>query len=270
MRRKNSGKLAIYTVPVYTNSSFDAFEGMDVRDLMFDLMSKRSGLDLQEICAGIATAFGFKHYFYVEAASARNSPALRVVNGFPDIWWDSHRVGIDLMSEPLFKPCLTRTKPMEWTELDGMYPPHSPHHRRLREARASGLVSGICFPLHRPGGGISIFALASDLPAESMQEKFVRLLPVGLFFCAYIHEALDNGAADPKSTDDDEFGSLSKREHQCLQWAAEGKTSSDTALILHISEATVVYHLQNAVRKLGASNRLHAVVKAIAMGILRA
>jgi len=62
---------------------------------------------------------------------------------------------------------------------------------------------------------------------------------------------------------------LSKRERECLLWIADGKTSAETAKILNIAEATVTFHLQNVTKKLGASNRVQAVVKAISSGLIQ-
>jgi len=56
---------------------------------------------------------------------------------------------------------------------------------------------------------------------------------------------------------------ISERERECLQWAAQGKTSWEMSQILNVSESTIIYHLRNATKKLDAANRMHAVVKAV-------
>lgn len=63
---------------------------------------------------------------------------------------------------------------------------------------------------------------------------------------------------------------LSEREAACLQWAAAGKTSRETAMILGVTERTVNFHLQNACRKLCARNRRAAVATALTCGLLAA
>jgi DNA-binding CsgD family transcriptional regulator len=63
---------------------------------------------------------------------------------------------------------------------------------------------------------------------------------------------------------------LSEREATCLQWAALGKTSRETAIILGVSERTVNFHVQNACRKLRARNRRAAVATALTCGLLAA
>jgi LuxR family quorum sensing-dependent transcriptional regulator len=61
---------------------------------------------------------------------------------------------------------------------------------------------------------------------------------------------------------------LTDREREVLSWAARGKTTSETAEILTISDETVEGHIRNAMRKLTAANKTQAVVKAIYLGFV--
>jgi len=61
---------------------------------------------------------------------------------------------------------------------------------------------------------------------------------------------------------------LTQREEQVLHWLSYGKTTADIGLILGIAQNTVHIHTQNIVRKLEASNRVHAVAKALRSGII--
>ena len=64
------------------------------------------------------------------------------------------------------------------------------------------------------------------------------------------------------------FAKLSEREKECLRWAAEGKSSWETSMILNISERTVNHHIHNAKIKLSATNRVQAVAKAVLYQLL--
>lgn len=61
---------------------------------------------------------------------------------------------------------------------------------------------------------------------------------------------------------------LTDRERDVLSWAARGKTSAETADILKISEQTVESYVRNALAKLNATNKTHAVAKGIYLGII--
>jgi DNA-binding CsgD family transcriptional regulator len=61
---------------------------------------------------------------------------------------------------------------------------------------------------------------------------------------------------------------LSKREVECLRWAALGKTDQEIAMIMSRSCATVRFHIHNAAIKLDAVNRSQTVFKASQLGYL--
>ncbi len=61
---------------------------------------------------------------------------------------------------------------------------------------------------------------------------------------------------------------LGERERQVLEWASAGKTSSETATILNLSEHTVNQYIASCIDKLGAINRVHAVARAIRLGLI--
>jgi LuxR family quorum-sensing system transcriptional regulator CciR len=61
---------------------------------------------------------------------------------------------------------------------------------------------------------------------------------------------------------------LSRRETECLMWAAQGKSSYAIGIILGISVNTVNFHLKNSMRKLGTTSRTTAVVKAAHLGLI--
>jgi DNA-binding CsgD family transcriptional regulator len=63
---------------------------------------------------------------------------------------------------------------------------------------------------------------------------------------------------------------LSKREVECLRWAAIGKTDKEISLILSRSHATIRYHVHRAGEKLNSVNRSQTVFKAGQLGYLGA
>jgi DNA-binding NarL/FixJ family response regulator len=61
---------------------------------------------------------------------------------------------------------------------------------------------------------------------------------------------------------------LSEREAQVLQLLANGHTTESAATALFLSPATVRSYVENAMHKLDARNRVHAVATALRMGLL--
>lgn len=65
-----------------------------------------------------------------------------------------------------------------------------------------------------------------------------------------------------------EVPALTAREIECIRLAAQGLTIGETASRIQVAERTVEFHLGNAVRKLGASNKLRAVVIALQLKLI--
>ncbi|MET0358431.1 MAG: LuxR C-terminal-related transcriptional regulator [Pararhizobium sp.] len=116
------------------------------------------------------------------------------------------------------------------------------------------------FPVHDAAGGRAVFVLLSrepDLAIEVMTDLHM--------ICLHVYNRLvDIGGMGQETEKVD----LSDREIQCLNWTAAGKTSSEIADILGLSEHTVNHYLNHVAKKLDATNRVQAVVKAMRLGLI--
>lgn len=61
---------------------------------------------------------------------------------------------------------------------------------------------------------------------------------------------------------------LTAREHDCLYWAAQGKTSWEIGCILGISERTANFHIANLCDKLDVRTRQAAITAAMRQDLL--
>lgn len=61
---------------------------------------------------------------------------------------------------------------------------------------------------------------------------------------------------------------LSEREQEVIQLLASGKTNQEIGMSLHITESTVKFHVNNLMSKLGASDRVQALLIALRRGIV--
>ena len=118
-------------------------------------------------------------------------------------------------------------------------------HDELREAMRSGARG---------------FALKSGEPADLL-DGIERVAAGGTYFDRQLQPLVDEPASK---------GRLSPREREVLQLLAHGRTNEAAAGELFLSEETVRTHVRNAMRKLGAHTRLHAVVLALAAGEIQA
>ena len=62
---------------------------------------------------------------------------------------------------------------------------------------------------------------------------------------------------------------LNPREIETLTLSARGKTSAEIAVMIGLAKRTVDFHIENACRKLEASTRIEAAVKAVSLGLIK-
>lgn len=67
----------------------------------------------------------------------------------------------------------------------------------------------------------------------------------------------------------DEAIVLTARELEVMNWVARGKSSTDIAVLMGLSERTVNFHVNNVVQKLGVATRLQAAVRCAMLGLIK-
>jgi LuxR family quorum-sensing system transcriptional regulator CciR len=143
----------------------------------------------------------------------------------------------------------------------------------MNEAHEAGLKNGISVPLHGPSAKVAVVSFASGFHDADPQARLGHFNALAsLFhvtFTAIVHGAeLDSPSIAPGPELDAPSIALSQRERDCLSWTAQGKSSWDIGMILAISENTVNFHVKNAMRKLDATSRIVAVLKAVRLGLI--
>lgn len=136
------------------------------------------------------------------------------------------------------------------------------------EATTFGIRSGITVPIRGGFGRMAAFTLATgdreiDLDRRIGEWKDI-VQQVGLYFHVHVAARLDASFGAQQHTGSE----LTQRERQCLAWIAQGKTAADIAVLVAISPRTVVFHLENARRKLGAASIAQCVAVALRRGLL--
>jgi LuxR family transcriptional regulator, quorum-sensing system regulator SdiA len=169
---------------------------------------------------------------------------------------------------PIASRCAQLTEPFSFTcddrETDWFGGELSPANRRVLNLYSRVITSGVAVPVHR--GARTGFVTWCSRNGERGELASTHL--GSMFFLSHVFM---RHLEDLQSAQTAALGGehLTDRELECLNWAAKGKSESAIALLLSRSRATVHFHLQNAVKKLEASNRTHAVAIACTHGLIR-
>lgn len=123
-----------------------------------------------------------------------------------------------------------------------------------------GINMGVSLPVGARDGTRGLLLLGGERPTPLPYETaFLNMLGNGLFDAFVAIENGENGAADYR---------LTGRERQCLVWTSAGKGPAEIAAILGLSEQAVGKHVAASARKLGTTNPMQAVAKAIRLRVI--
>lgn len=182
-------------------------------------------------------------------------------------WWNAE--GLALQS-PITKACRYETDAF-WINEDGIFTKvENPFLQEIDlskfEQRAK-TNAAIVIPVHMAFGQVG--AVSFNSPGDTskdLSQKFDEFGDeLGIYARAFIRSYVKVSARIPllpvKSK-------LTKREVECLRWAALGKTDHEIGKIIGRSQATVRFHIRNATEKLESVNKSQAVFKATQLGYI--
>jgi DNA-binding CsgD family transcriptional regulator len=127
-------------------------------------------------------------------------------------------------------------------------------------------MDGLSFAVHEQPGVTGIFSLARDKQIDLPAAEMAALIGRAQMFASMLHHAvvrIDLPKLLPHGN-----VALTARERECLKWSADGKTAWEIGQILNITERTVVFHVNNVIQKLQASNKTQAIVRAVALKLV--
>ncbi|MFO1271515.1 MAG: LuxR family transcriptional regulator [Rubrivivax sp.] len=211
--------------------------------------SKRLGFDTFSAVAVLDRGLGKSEFFAVH-----NAP-----EAYQEIAWDQS-IG---RRDPVMQHCKRATVPIIWNR--DTY--ESSGEGDLWERFASfGYRTGIAMALHLPEGRHFVLAVDRDqsLPRDSTELQ--RVVADLQLFAVHAQDAALRLLLP--HVQQAERPALTPRELEVLRWTMEGKTAWEVGAILGISERTAVLHVNNAMHKLGCTNKHQAVLKALRLGLI--
>lgn len=186
----------------------------------------------------------------------RNFPA-----GFEQGWEKFMKI------DPYYRACFETTLPFDWHSVQRSQNVAGDQKKALSYLADFGLQNGITVPAHLPFGKFAVMSAVAHRGCRNWPElrhqtsdALFRLMH------SFTKAILDRNLETQIPTHVPFF--LTARERECLQWASQGKTSADIAVIIDRSIDTVRLHIKNAIHKLDASNRSQAIATALQMGLI--
>jgi LuxR family transcriptional regulator, quorum-sensing system regulator SolR len=191
-----------------------------------------------------------------------SNPRTLMASTYPTAWQQRYAEQNYVALDPTVAHALRSTAPQVWSE-----PMFAQVRPFWEEARSHGLQVGWAQSSCDVQGNIGMLTLARS--GEPLTATELRAKSLHLSWLAHAaHTAMSRIAAGRHHSNSAAAIELTAREAEMLRWTADGKTSGEIAQITAISERTVNFHLNNAVEKLGVTNKTAAAVKAAMLRLL--
>lgn len=172
-----------------------------------------------------------------------------------------------ITTDPLIFKCMDATAPFYWdTRKDNF-------SLMKKSCIFSNAIHGhrvnnfFVVPIQDKSTYVSCLRFGHEGDGKPSSNDLENSLPTITYISLHLYEAFKRLIS--LNLESNEKINLSRREEEVLKWIASGKTSWQTAEILHISENTILAHMKKIHSKLDVCSRQHAVAKAINLGLLR-
>lgn len=197
----------------------------------------------------------------VAVAASQLKPALGA--RIPEDWVRHYTANGYHTIDPVLLSALHTPRPLAWDDITARADLTPRQRQIMAESKEAGLHDGLTIPLHGPDGSCLVVMLTRDTQDGPATPPAINAL---YLLSAQFH--LNYGrltAADSATT---QRHHLTDRERECLTWTAQGKSAWAIGVILGVSEHTVQFHLKSAMKKLGTTSKVQAVVIAIREGLI--
>lgn len=145
------------------------------------------------------------------------------------------------------------------------YPMHTTEIERKfwNDSNDFGLGYGAVIPIRSRFGGTGMLCIT--LPTDQADRAHaVEHLPHIEAIAHHLQERIERLVSNSLLP----VYALTKRETEVVKWTAWGKTADETSQILCISVTTVLFHLNNAKRKLNVINKHQLTARALALDLI--
>lgn len=235
----------------------------------FDIFSARQGVfsDLVEPLAMLRSArdhFQVHHLSYWFVGSLEQAPERMIwLSTYDENYTSVYMREFSPLKDSAFRLCFHRLMPLDWDEVRNA----DETVRRIHATAERFGVGrhGISIPIREAGRSDALFSVNFDCEDRDWIDIRREVASDIHLFAHYYHHRMRmlNGLRSMRVPQ-----TLSPREREVLYWAAEGKTSLETARLLRLSDSAVRLYAARATEKLHARNKTQAVAIAVRHAII--
>lgn len=234
------------------------------------ISNAKSKQDIFNLCSNIAEDLETSYFTYI-LLQPNNFHSLRykTISSLNVSWSDRYEKQLYISVDPDIRKCMQYCIPVFWnTQRCNSEKLTTKAKTMIEDAHEHGLRTGVLVPVfdYRGINGVFGLGLDADLYSSQSQKHLEQIVPFVSYLGGFVHQSMiklfNVEELDQKQP-------LTKREKDCLCWAADGKTASEIGSKLFISENTVKFHSKNIMKKLGARSTAQALAICILKGVIK-
>ncbi len=234
---------------------------MRLDNLLSSLENASEPADLQQVIENLRDLYAIDHMVYHWVSASGDQFGC----GTYDPKWVQRYLKQDYLKiDPVVLGCFQRFHPVDWKRFDWT---GKQARAFQKEAIEYGVGNqGYSVPIRGPNGQFALFSVSHSC-TDADWEAFVREHRRDMILIA--HEFNRKALEFEPDRAPEAAQALSPREMDAMALLAMGYSRAQVAETLSISEHTLRVYIEGARLKLGATNTLHAVAKAISLGLVR-
>ena len=212
----------------------------------------------QRVFSDFLSSIGVRDFGYGEGLRTKNT-LMYSVNHLPGRFFEHYASLGNGIHDPVIRHCMETAMPSLWDEALNITRLSENEKQFVFQYYQLGYVYGMTIPFKYNDNHFYLLTL----PMASRQDcqSFIResLSDLCALVCFYQNSVIGSDASQAVS-------SLTQRQRDCLAYSGEGYSSKQIAYHMKIKEDTVNKHIEEAIRRLGARNRVHAVAILVQSG----
>jgi LuxR family transcriptional regulator, activator of conjugal transfer of Ti plasmids len=221
--------------------------------------------EIEYLLSRILDQYGFPCFAYLSFVPRDDDDDPLAITTYPSPWVKQYTANRYDRIDPVIARSIATTLPFFWPIAETDIKLTKKQKWFFEEAREFGIIHGLTIPIHDRQGKVATLTISAGGSRSAFHERVEQYRHELHLIAIYLHARLRNAALPPVLS---LRPCLTQRERSCLQWVARGKSASDIAEIIRVSRRTVVFHTENAKRKLGVATAQQTVAMRLMYDII--
>lgn len=237
---------------------------MDLIEFIYESNKSENSEELINTFLKFLNGFGINSFMV--AGLSHNTTSDKEKNlgpvNYPEEWLNHYVASHYVDFDPVYQKAYKTKIPFTWEEVlkENI---SDKALQVMNEAKEFKLCCGIGVTIYEPFGKITGIGCAGSETGVRCDKDALSLIHSASHQLLVAYSALLN-----EDSPDNQYINITNREREVLLWLAHGKTKSETADILSVSESCIKRHCENVFIKLEVNSITFAITKALRMGLI--